>query len=168
MPATCSLLTKLVNVFKLSMSHYFNVISTCRPDEHCVAANVSQRVTIAVQHVLRVCSAGAVGQLRWSLSGMTGWFLALTERCEKTRGTLRWKCWLAFISTNTWRTALAELKRSSRFRRKVRQTEWSFKEGSGFPCASALFLGDWNVLQELPHSVMALPPGTVQVCLTCS
>lgn len=40
-------------------------------------------------------------------------------------------------------------------------------EGSGFPCASALFLDDWNVLQEQhepSRSVMALPPGAVQAC----
>lgn len=41
------------------------------------------------------------------------------------------------------------------------------KKGAGFPRASALFLGDWNVLQEHepPPSVMTLPPGPVQACL---
>ncbi|XP_047459948.1 SPARC-related modular calcium-binding protein 2 isoform X2 [Mugil cephalus] len=37
---------KAVNVFRLSMSHCFNVIRTCQPDGHCVAPRVSHRVII--------------------------------------------------------------------------------------------------------------------------
>lgn len=174
MPATCSLLTKLVNVFKPSMSHCFNVIWTCQPDELCVAANVSHQVTIkpiTAQHFLRVCTAGAVGQVIWSSCGMTGWAMALTERCEKTRGARRWKVADPHLYREIVRGQLGLNWGDGR----GLGGEWDrlrdIKEGSGFPCASALFLGDWNVLQEqheLPRSVMALPPGTVQACLTCS
>lgn len=175
MAGTCSLLTKLLNVFEISMSHCFNAIWTCQTHGHCVAANanVSHHVTIkpiAAQHLLRVCTAGAVGQVSWSSCGMTAWATALTEGCEKARGAHGW---------NTADPRLHQQILRGQFGLSWGDGrglgEWDrprdIKEGSGFPCASALFLGDWNVLQEqheLPHSVMALPPGTVQACLTCS
>lgn len=136
-----------------------------QPEERSVAATASHWVTVRlihVQSVLRMCTAGAAGQVRQSSCERMGWTLFPAERCWK-HGTPGWK------AAEFEGTARAEPLRRSRFLEES-ETDSDIKEGSGFPCASALFLGDWNVLQEqheLSHSVMALPPGTVQACLTC-
>lgn len=147
------------------MTHCFNVISTCRPDGHCLAAG-SHRVTIkpsAAQHFLKVSRIGVAGLLRcreWHDDPQ------LWQRNAKINELHIGTKLQTQIYTDKWRLNRWDVQGLGRDWDRM----WD-KEGSGFPCASALFLGDWNVLQEqfkLPHSVMALPPGTVQTRLICS
>lgn len=165
MPATCSLLTKLVNVFKLSMSHCFKL------DGHCMAANVAHQVsikTIAIQHFLRVCTAAAVAQVRW-------WTVEWQDEPRHDRDMWKDLRLNKGEKLYLYRDIVGGQLGLNWGDGRGLEGEWDrlsdIKDGSGFPCASALFLGDWNVLQEqhkLPRSVMALPPGTVQACLTSS
>lgn len=79
---------------------------------------------------------------RWDKAALEEW----DEGCEKTGGTPGWK--VAEVEGTT----LAEPLRRSRFLEES-ETDSDIKEGSGFPRASALFLGDWNVLTRAAWAV---------------
>lgn len=66
----------------------------------------------------------------------------MTERRETSSS--RGEKLLTHFYIEKWRTALPDVRRQPRFRGRL----GDIKEGSGFPCASALFLDDWNALQE--------------------
>lgn len=173
MPATCSLLTRLVDVFKPSMSHCFNVIWTCQPARHSM-----------VMCLTKLPSNPSLPNISWEFAQ-----LVLLARWDGA--TMRWqdepRLWqedVKSLEVHIGEKLLTDIYIEKIVRGQIVLNwgdggglggEWDrfrdIKEGSGFPCASALFLGDWNVLQEqheLPRAVMALPPGTLQACLTRS
>lgn len=89
-----------------------------------------------------VCTAGAVAlQVSWSRCVMTGWAMALTKTCEETPLTH------VYVEKRLGDT-LADIWRDSHGLGGEKDGLKDIKEGSGFPHASALFLGYWNVLQE--------------------
>lgn len=69
---------------------FLNLARACQTDRHCVATYVPLWVSItpiAVQHILWVCTAAALGQVGTSSWGMKRWCIALAEMWKNVRCT---------------------------------------------------------------------------------
>lgn len=115
------------------MRHCFNAIWICSQHRPLPQELPSDPALLLVR------AAGAVAlQVRRSKCAMTGWTTALTEEGL---------CPLPINNKKQFRVHFDRHRDSQGLGGRWDRLK-DIKEGSGFPCASALFLVDWNVLQE--------------------